>query len=258
VAPVVAATAVPFGTPGATAAPSATATPVFENRYRVELRNARDGRGPDYDGTFASAQSLFRQGSALVAGPPPPFVATPAPIRPSPVAGGPTATPLAVVTPSALNSEELARLTEERRVTIRLAPRRPRVFDLDLAPAQDQANVLIGEPVTVRWQSLSWTVTRDELVGMLRYQTDRTGKLSAYLSRDGLIAKAAQIAREVERNPLAPRSSQGDVLPLDVPSTAAVIWQLASSPGGPRADEIVWTEEEPIKTATEAGLPGAP
>ncbi|HET6319614.1 MAG TPA: hypothetical protein VFG86_24410, partial [Chloroflexota bacterium] len=244
-------------------APAASPTPVFENRYRVELRNARDGRGPDYDGTFNQVQALFRQGNALLSPPLPVAAAAPVPARPTPAPGAtavplPTPLPLPVVTPVALSSEELAQLTEQRRVTVRLAPRRPRVLDLDLAPAEQQANLLIGEPVLLRWQNLSWTVSRDELANMLRYQTGRDGKLSAYLSRDGLIAKATQIAREAERSLLAPRSSQSEVLPLDVPNTAAVIWQLASNVDSGRAGEIVWTEEEPTTTVPDAPLPAAP
>ena len=40
---------------------------VRENRPLVELRNARDGRGPDYLGTFGAMQALFRPGTATAA-----------------------------------------------------------------------------------------------------------------------------------------------------------------------------------------------
>jgi hypothetical protein len=175
----------------------------------VELRNARDGRGPDYLGTFAAVQVLFRSGQ---------------PADPA-----------------------------ERRVTVRLAPRPPRVQDRELAAARDTANMLIGEPVNVRWNNVAWLVSRDELAGMLRYQQGREG-LTAYLTRDGLLAKATAIAREAERLPNAPTDSTGQPLPVDVPATAAAIWQQASTVAGNRAATLVWTEpEEP--PAEPAALP---
>ena len=182
---------------------------VQENRYRVGLRNARDGRGPDYNGTFAAVQALFRSTS---------------PAAP-----------------------------EERRVTVRLAPRPPRVSDLDLARARDEANQLIDQPVTLRWKDATWTVSRDELVGMLRYQPGRDGKLTAYLTRDALLTRAGAIAREADRRPDAPRASDGSALPADVAQIAGVIWQLASTArDGARAAEVVWTEDltQPAAPAT--------
>jgi hypothetical protein len=132
---------------------------------------------------------------------------------------------------------------DDRRVTLRLAPRSPKVQDKDLAPARDQANGLIGEPIALHWKDATWTVARSELADMLRYQP-ANGVLMAYLTRDGLLAKAQAIAGEAERRPDAPRDSQGNVLPLDVPRTAAVIWELASTSPSNRSGEIVWTEEE--------------
>ena len=194
---------------------------LIETRHRVELRNARDGRGPDYDSTFALMQAALRQS----------YAAPPAPVT------------------------ERDRI-EPRSVTVRLAPRRPRVLDTDLAPAQQQANVLIEEPVTIRWLTTTWTVTRDELSNMLRYQTGRDGKLSAYLTRDGLVAKATAIAREAERSALAPRDSAGKLLPVDVLSTAGAIWEAAQRPM--RVGELLWTEEDPALSAPEPQLPDAP
>ncbi|HET7768597.1 MAG TPA: peptidoglycan binding domain-containing protein, partial [Chloroflexota bacterium] len=105
---------------------------VVENRHRVELRNARDGRGPDFDGTFALVQAALRASYAALPNPLP--------------------TPLPVLEGEAI---------EPRRVTVRLAARRPRVVDADLAPAQAQANVLIEEPVVVRSPTINatWTVS---------------------------------------------------------------------------------------------------
>jgi hypothetical protein len=126
---------------------------------------------------------------------------------------------------------------------VRLAPRRPRVVDADLAPARDQANMLVAEPVVLRWKDASWTVTRDELADMLRYQPGPGGRLMAYLTRDGLIAKASAVAREADRRSDAPRASDGKLLPMDVTSTAGAIWQLASTVSRDRSVEIYWTQE---------------
>ena len=202
---------------------------VVENRYRVELRNARDGRGPDYDGTFAQLQAALRASYAALS---------------------PTGAPAS----SVLSDAE----RESRRVTVRLAPRRPRVVDTDLALAQQQANVLIEEPVMIRWQSSTWTVTRDELHNMLRYQPGRDGKLTAYLSRDGLLAKATAIAREAERNPQAPRSTWGELLPVDIPYTAVAIWNAAQSAGTGRSSDLVWTDEDPALMKPDAEFGEAP
>ena len=199
--------------------PETTLPPTLtENRYRVELLNARDGRGPDYDGTFAVMQAALRA-SYL-------------------------APPDAEKTP--------------QRVTVRLAPRRPRVVDTDLALAQAQANTLIEEPVAIRWLNNTWTVTRDELNNMLRYQPGRDGKLTAYLSRDGLLAKATAIAREAERNPRAPRSSWDELLPVDIPNTARAIWNAAQAPLSARSGDVVWNDEDPALMKPEADLPGGP
>ncbi|MBI3973694.1 MAG: peptidoglycan binding domain-containing protein [Chloroflexi bacterium] len=205
-------------TPRASVTPVPTRTPVAitvpptiqETHHRVALRNARDGRGPDYLATFSALQIMFRSGM---------------PAEPA-----------------------------ERKVTVRLAPRAPRVRDQELAAARDTANQLIGEPIAVRWKDATWTVTRDELAGMLRYQSTNAG-LSAYLTRDGLIAKASAIAQEAERRPDAPRDSEGKPLPVDVLATASNIWQQASTVPAGRVDEVVWTEEEP-KEETTAPDPG--
>ncbi|HET7770197.1 MAG TPA: hypothetical protein VFN74_15585, partial [Chloroflexota bacterium] len=87
---------------------------------------------------------------------------------------------------------------------------------------------------------------------MLRYQPGRDGKLTAYLTRDGLLAKATAIAREAERHPSAPRSSWGDVLPVDVPYTALAIWNAAQVSGSPRVGELTWTDEDPALMKPEA------
>jgi hypothetical protein len=195
--------------PGTPAIPIASPPTLTETRHRVELRNARDGRGPDYLGTFAGMQVLFRNGS---------------PTDPA-----------------------------ERRVTVRLAPRPPRVQDRELAAARETANLLIGEPVTVRWEEVSWIVSRDELAGMLRYQQGRDG-LTAYLTRDGLLAKAGEIARQAERLATRPTDTAGQPLPVDVPNTAAAIWQQASTVAANRTATVVWVEpEEP--PADAAPLP---
>jgi hypothetical protein len=128
-------------------------------------------------------------------------------------------------------------------VTLRLAPRSPKVQDKDLAAARDQANQLISEPIMLRWNDASWTVTRAELADMLRYQSSSSG-LMAYLTRDGLLAKAQAIATEAQRRPDAPHDSKGALLPLDVPRTASVIWQLASTTPTNRVSDIVWSEED--------------
>ena len=215
--PAAGATPPPGATPAAGATPTAqsgTSQPAIpptirETRYTVELRNARDGRGPDTGATFAELQLLFRSGM---------------PAEP-----------------------------DARVVTVRLAPRPPKVHDQDLAAARDTANKLIGEPITVRWRSTTWVVTRDELAGMLRYQTGRDGVM-AYLTRDGLLAKASAIAEEARRLPDAPRDSNGQPLPVDVPATASAIWMQASTVPANRVAEVVWQEETP--PAPESG--GAP
>jgi hypothetical protein len=141
----------------------------------------------------------------------------------------------------------------ERRVTVRLARRPPTITDLDLAPARDLANQLIGEPIMLRWKDRTWTVTREELVAMLRYHTGSDGKLTAYLTRDGLLAKAQAIASEAERHPEAPRKPNGEVLPLDIPATAAAIWAMATTAPANRAAEVVWTEDDlPIEANADA------
>jgi vancomycin resistance protein YoaR len=242
-------------------APADVAPTITETRHVVELVSAREGRGPDYLATFAAMQIVFRAAppsplpsvagatSGSAAGTPTPArpTVTPTPARPAGQAATPTARGTPVGTPAAGSrpgaSPEGAD-EADRRVTVRLAPRAPRVVDADLASARDQANTLIGEPITVQWQDARWTVTRAELAGMLRYQ-QAGGQLSAYLTRDGLLAKAAAIAREAERRPDAPRDSQGRVLPVDVPATAAAIWQQALTKGTNRVAEVVWTEEPP-------------
>ena len=178
-----------------------------ETRYAVEVRNARDGRGPDYMATFAAMQVLFRAGQ---------------PADPA-----------------------------ERRVTVRLALRPPRVQDRDVAAARDTANLLVGEPVIVRWQDAAWTITRDELASMFRYQPAGDGVM-AYLTRDGLLAKASAIAREAERRPDAPKDRAGKPLPVDVPATAAAIWQQASTAAANRVAGVVWSEDSAADATADA------
>jgi hypothetical protein len=178
-----------------------------ETRYAVEVRNARDGRGPDYMATFAAMQVLFRAGQ---------------PADPA-----------------------------ERRVTVRLAPRPPRVQDRDVAAARDTANLLVGEPAIVRGQDAAWTITRDELASMFRYQPAGDGVM-AYLTRDGLLAKAGAIAREAERRPDAPKDRAGKPLPVDVPATAAAIWQQASTAAANRVAGVVWSEDAAADATADA------
>ena len=172
---------------------------VRENRPLVELRNARDGRGPDYLGTFGAMQALFRPGTATN--------------------------------------------PEERKVTVRIAPRPARVQDRDLAPARDQANRMIGEPVTMRWGALNWTVTRDELASMLRYQGS-AGSTSAYLTRDALLTRATAIARDLERHPEAPKGADGAPRKVDIAATASALWIQASTVERNRSAQVV-LEPEP-------------
>jgi vancomycin resistance protein YoaR len=190
-------------TPGTITAPQT----IKEKRYSVELRGSKEGRGPDYLGTFSGMQLLFRSG---------------VPTNP-----------------------------DERRVTVRLAPRPPKVQDRDLTAARDMANLLIGEPVTLRWGSASWVVTRDELVSMLRYQNGASG-LSAYLTRDGLIAKATAIAGEARQRPDAPKDYEGNALPVDVDNTAGTIWLLASTRGSSRSGDVVWNDDAIKRADAEA------
>ena len=222
-------------TPAASSTPVRPAAPVTvqENRYTVELHNSKDGRGPDYDGTFAAMLAMFRSAPS-------------APSATAPAGSISTPTPTAGTSGFTISGTPVPGATVEaadRRVTVRLAPRRPRVVDADLAQARDQANMLIGEPVLLRWKDTTWTVTRDELADMLRYQPGPGGRLTAYLTRDGLIAKANAIAREANRRSDAPRASDGSLLPLDVNATAGVLWQLASTLSRGRVGEILWTEE---------------
>jgi len=105
--------------------------------------------------------------------------------------------------------------------------------------------------VAVRWKGATWTVTRAELADMLRYQNGSAG-LTAYLTRDGLLAKAQAIAAEAERRPDAPRDAHGQVLPLDVPATASAIWLQASTAPANRSADLVWTEEEEQPTPQPA------
>ncbi|HEX2033506.1 MAG TPA: peptidoglycan binding domain-containing protein, partial [Chloroflexota bacterium] len=173
-----------------------------ENRPMVELRYAKDGRGPDYLATFSAMQIIFKNGSAI----------DPA----------------------------------DRKVLVRTAARPPRVQDQHLIPARDMANRLIGEPVTLRWNQLSWTVTRDELAAMLRYQPTNSGQ-TAYLAREGLISKATAVARELERHPSGPRDSAGNPRTVDIPATASALWLQASTAGAERVATIVLEElPEPL------------
>src|SRR5262249_16891841 len=126
----------------------------------------------------------------------------------------------------------------ERKITVRLAPRPPRVQDRDLAAARDQANRLIGEPVSIKWESQSWTVTRDELAALLPYPAGRGG-MSAYLTRDALLARATSVAREVERLPSWPKDSSGKPRQVDIPSTASSLWLQASTIPTNRIAEVV-------------------
>lgn len=168
---------------------------IRETRYVVELKNARDGRGPDYLGTFVGMQVLFR--SAQPADP------------------------------------------AERRVLVRLAARTPGVTDAMLLPIRDLGNVLIGEPVTVRALSTSYTVTRPELADMLRFPNARDSG-SAYLARDVLLARVGAIAAEIQRRGDTPRDAQGRPQPVDVPATAAALWQRASDLATNRVIDVVW------------------
>ncbi|MGH2367861.1 MAG: hypothetical protein ACRDI2_06660, partial [Chloroflexota bacterium] len=173
---------------------------IRETRPVVGLRNDRDGRGPDYLGTFSAMQILFRSGST--------------------------------VNP------------DERRVAVRLAPRPARVQDGDLARARDMANLLIGEPIVVRWENVTWTITRDELAGMLRYQSG-SGGLTAYLTRDGLLAKAEAIARDLQGRPEAPKDAEGNTRSVDVPATASAIWLQASTAATNRVADVAFVPEAP-------------
>lgn len=185
-----------------------------EARPVVELRNARDGRGPDYAATFGAVQALFRPG-ATAAG-------------------------------------------DERKVTVRIAPRPAGVQDRDLAAARDQANRLIGEPVILRWEALNWTVSRDELATMLRYQTG-SGGTSAYLTRDGLIARATTIARDLERHPQAPKGAGGAPRKVDIPATASALWIQASTVERNRNAQVeLEPEAEPAPEPTAAANPANP
>ncbi len=180
-----------------------------EARPMVEMRSGKEGRGPDYLGTFAGMQILFKSGATL----------DPA----------------------------------ERKVTVRLAPRAPRVSDRELTAARDLANRLIGEPVVMRWDGLSWTITRDELAGMLRYQSGNGG-MTAYLARDALLARASAIARDVERHPQAPKDATGKPRPVDVPATASALWLQASQVATERVANVVLAEPEDVSP----GDPGGP
>ncbi len=180
---------------------------VRENRPLVELRNARDGRGPDYLGTFGAMQAFFRPGTATN--------------------------------------------PEERKVTVRIAPRPARVQDRDLAPARDQANRMIGEPVMMRWGALNWTVTRDELASMLRYQGS-AGSTSAYLTRDALLTRATAIARDLERHPEAPKGADGAPRKVDVPATASALWIQASTVERNRSAQVVLEPEPEPEPAPSA------
>jgi vancomycin resistance protein YoaR len=197
-------------TPGTPGAP-ATSRPPAEGRPLVELRNAKDGRGPDYLGTFSAMQALFKIGAPAGA--------------------------------------------DERKVTVRLTTRPPRVQDVQLAAARDQANRLIGEPVIMRWESLTWTVTREELAAMLRYQTAGTG-MTAYLARDALLARATTIARDLERQPQLPRDATGKPRTVDVPATASNLWIQASTVERNRAAEVVLAEpDEPAPAQAPQAAP---
>lgn len=186
--------------------PNVPAT-IRESRPAVELRSGKEGRGPDYLGTFSGLQILFKNGSTI----------------------DPT----------------------ERKVTLRLAPRPPRVTDGELTAARDLATRLIGEPVVLRWEGTSWTVTRDDLAGMLRYQnlgpTGPTGgPITAYLARDALLARAGAIARDVERHPQAPKDTAGKPRPVDVAATASALWIQASQVPANRTADVVLQEPEEV------------
>ena len=199
----------------ATGSGDAGATARREARPVVELRSAKDGRGPDYMGTFTAMQALFRPG-ATAAG-------------------------------------------DERKVAVRSAPRLAGVQDRELIPARDQANRLIGEPVTLRWEALNWTVSRDELALMLRYQTG-SGGTSAYLTRDGLLARATTIARDLERHPQGPKDAAGAPRKVDIPATASALWIQASTVERNRAAQVVLEPEgeAPAEPATPGAQSAAP
>ncbi|MSQ43680.1 MAG: hypothetical protein EXR45_05670 [Chloroflexi bacterium] len=166
----------------------------------------------------------------------------------TPVASGSVSVVLATASPSL------------RVVDVPATVRRPNVVAADLVGLKSLVGRLVGEPIKVIWNDVSWEVMPNDLVDLLRIGVDQNQRPTAYLSRDGLVEVSERIARLAERLPDAPRDKSGDVLPVDVPRTAAALWAAANEERAARRMAIVWTEEQPEideDTQRAFGLPTA-
>ncbi|NBX47069.1 MAG: hypothetical protein EBT22_07745, partial [Chloroflexi bacterium] len=155
---------------------------------------------------------------------------------------------VSALTPVASGSFSFAVATASpslRVIDVPVTTRRPNVVAADLMSVKSLIDRLVGEPIRVRWNDASWDVVPNDLVDHLRIGVDQNKRPTAYLSRDGLIEVSGRIARLAERLPDAPRDKAGDVLPVDVPRTAAAVWAAANEEGVARRSVIVWTDEEP-------------
>ena len=147
-----------------------------------------------------------------------------------------------------------------RVIDVPVTVRRPSVVAADLVGLKSLVDRLVAEPITVAWNDVNWDVMPNDLVDHLRLGVDQNQKPTAYLSRDGLVEVSERIARLAERLPDAPRDKSGDVLPVDVPRTAAALWAAANEERSARLMTIVWTDEEPEiddDTRRAFGLPTA-
>lgn len=131
-----------------------------------------------------------------------------------------------------------------RTVVVRVVDQPPDAAAESLGRMARTANVLISAPVFVEWSNREWRVELNDLVDLLRFGPVGDGA-DAYLGRDGLLAVAERIGREASRLDDAPRDALDNVLPVDVPMTAAAIWAAANRTGIERRAEIAWVEDEP-------------
>ncbi len=169
----------------------------------------------------------------------------------------------AVLTPATSGTFSLVVATASplaRVIDVPVTVRRPNVVAADLVGLKSLVDRLVAEPLTVVWNDVSWDVMPNDLVDLLRLGVDQNQKPTVYLSRDGLIEVSERIARLAERLPDAPRDKSGEVLPVDVPRTAAALWAAANEERSARRMTIVWTDEEPEideDTRRAFGLPTA-
>ncbi|MBI4491913.1 MAG: VanW family protein [Chloroflexi bacterium] len=93
----------------------------------------------------------------------------------------------------------------EDRVGLVAAETSPAVLDEQVAAAAEKARTILSGPLTLTYGQQVWTVGRDELRTMLRFERRASGAFEVVLDQAPLEALARRIAGEVEQTPVDAR-----------------------------------------------------